>query len=287
MARASRQAAARIGLAPAIALVVLVSCGAPALATGMPMSPATLAAWSPAGSLRAAPDASIILASSSGEPELPEPADPDLLPFAGNEPPHAYPAITASIGVGWYVSAFEGAEAAFHATEQFYRDQGYDVPSAAPVDIGPVVMPTLSLDVTRSVGIALQAGRSLGTDEFLLAGGLVTGRVPLRADERISLRAGLGGGAYRFSIERPYSVLVTPIAGDGSYSTLDRIRLEGGAGYWTALGALAVRLGPEAALEGRAQYVDASDVSTTTPRGTRTTVNASGTLLALSLKILF
>ena len=284
----------------------------PAFAAGLI---AVLALAQPAGSFAQQAGNSIVVDTLSATPnvEPPGPAttpmggaaplradrppaagnDPDILPFAHNEVPESFPSFGFAFGAGGFVPGFATVDQAFRAIEDVHRAEGFSVPSAADVRLGPILLPTLKVRLNRWLDVAFQMGRTLNSkgrepqgsiDQLTLMGGLVSGRLALSPAGRVSLFAGLGGGTYRFSFRRNYGVRVSPNDGNGGYYELEAITLQGGGGYWTTAGGLTIRAFPRGALEALAQYVGTGDVST---QAGDVRVNMSGTMIAVSITSFF
>jgi hypothetical protein len=219
-----------------------------------------------------------------GEPPAAIGNDSDILPFAHHEVPESFPSIGLAIGFGAYLSGFASIEQAFHTMEDAYRAGGFSVPSAADVELPPMVLATIRLRLSRRFDLSAQVGRATGvSDELRLLGGLASAHYWLSPTGKASLWAGLGGGTCGFSSTRNYSAQITPVDGNGGYYVLDTITLEGGATYWTAAGGLAIRMWPHGALEGQVQYLGTGDASTGATRAGDVRVNMSGTLIAVSI----
>ena len=211
----------------------------------------------------------------------------EVLPFARNPLPRTFPSVGAGISYGPYLADFTSVERAFRAVEDYYRAAGYFLPEAAPVDLGPMTMPSLRVRLTPWLDAAFQAGRTGATvDQLTLLGGLVSGLYTPRSADYVSLFAGLGGGAYGFSFERGYGARVSPIDPGGGYYVLDKLTLKGGGRYWTAAGGLTIRSGHYIAFEAFGQYFGTGDVSTTTQAG-EISLNLSGAMIGVSFNVFF
>ena len=287
--RPATAAGLRVVLVAGLIAVLALTCPAAGLARAAVDAPSPTAGDTiRVDTLTATPDA---------EPSNPAatPARPaatwegaNILPFAHNEIPATYPEVSVAFGLAAYLSSFTEVEHAFRAIEEVYRAAGYSVPVAADVATGPMTLATLTVWLNRWLDVSCQLGRTGSADnELRLLGGIVSGRYTLPAAGKVSLRAGLGGGANGFSFSRAYGVQVTPFDGSGGYYTLERITLKGGGRYWTAAGGLTIRTGPHGALDALIQYVGMGDVSTDTARAGKVSMNLSGAMIGASFTYFF
>ncbi len=213
----------------------------------------------------------------------------DLLPFAGNDKPAHYPSFGIGLGVGMYHSEMTGVEAAFAAIEDGYRAAGASVPRVATIDLDPMQLLTISFRPNNTFLFACEAGfsgnefkNSIST-KVKMIGGLAYAHYAPGANRMLTLFAGLGGGACRFSMTKPYNATLASY-NDGSRDILKHISLNGGGSYFTTSGGLTFHMAPQAAFEIFAQHVSMKTVSTVTPEGP-VSVDLAGTIFGVRLTL--
>jgi hypothetical protein len=205
----------------------------------------------------------------------------NLLPFAQNELPTAYPRVSVSIGMAGYVADFGQVEQAFRTMEEAMIAQGFAITTAGDIAPGAMVTSAFTLWINRSLDVTCQAAKTNHSDdELTLLGGLVSGHYTLRSARSVSLSLGLGGGKYGFNFSRRYDA-----AGPNS-TVLQTLSFDGGGPYWTTAGGLTVRTGPHGAVQGNLQYIGVGDESTDTPGG-KVTLNLSGVAFGGSFTLFF
>jgi len=201
----------------------------------------------------------------------------DFLALAENAPDidlNTYPAFGAGAGIAWFSPDFGGLTAAYTALEDFYRNQGYNVPRhAAKVDLGHLYWYSLEVAISPEYSAVVEAARTSGDVPVFKMISLLGLYRPQKSERFPSWwYLGLGITRQYFKVVERYGNLISP---PQNYKYLDDIISEGaGMGYILEAG-IDIRLKSVASIKASLRYLFAQDITAATRDGQTARVNLS------------
>lgn len=216
-------------------------------------------------------------------------APSDFLPLAANAPDIdlcSYPAFGTGGGIAWYSPDFGGLTAAYAAIEDFYRNQGYNVPHhEAKVSLGHLYWYSLEVGMSPEYSAVVEAART-SEDGPVFKMISLFGLYRPQKNERLPFWWYLGLGITRqyFKVVERYGNLISPLQ---NYKYLDDIISEGaGMGYILEAG-IDIRLKSMASIKASFRYLFTQDITAAARDGQTTKVNLSAPMVGVQVMFYF
>lgn len=216
-------------------------------------------------------------------------APSDFLPLAAHMPEidlNSYPTIGAGAGIAWFSPDFGGLTAAYMAIEDFYRNQGYNVPRhSAKMDLGHLYWYSLEVGISPEYSAVVEAARTSG-DGPVFKMISIFGLYRPQKSERFPFWWYLGLGITRqyFKVVERYVNLISP---PQNYKYLDDIISEGaGMGYILEAG-IDMRLKSVASIKASLRYLFAQDITAATRDEQTAKVNLSTAIVGIQVMFYF